>query len=359
MGGMLTRSDNGDEATSRKPNLSNFHQQKLRAWQPILTASTILPVFFAIGIVFIPIGIALLATSSKIEEKVIEYSSNKDCMKCEDRGLLDTFKQGQPLEPLCKCSIPFNITSLWEGDVFFYYGLSNFYQNHRRYVRSYDMKQLNGELSDSVTADCDPFRVNKTTGKPIAPCGAVANSLFTDTFALTRGDNKDVVPMSAKDIAWKSDREVKFKNPPGNLTTAFSGFAKPQYWTKPVYELDPSNPSNNGFKNEDFIVWMRVAAFPTFRKLYRRLVRGSSGDYKDGLPKGEYNLEVTYNYPVKSFSGEKRFIMTTTSWMGGKNPFLGIAYIVVGCLCLMFGFVFLVIHLKVRNSQAVINDGGH
>ena len=103
------------------------------------------------------------------------------------------------------------------------------------------------------------------------------------------------VPMSSKDISWKSDREVKFNNPPGNnLTAAFAGYAKPSYWTKPVTELDPKNPSNNGFKNEDFIVWMRVAAFPTFRKLYRRLDRGS-GDYKSGLPKGQYNLTVEYS----------------------------------------------------------------
>jgi len=355
MGGILTRSDDEDEATSRKPNPSNFHQQKLRAWQPILTASTILPVFFAIGIVFIPIGIALLATSSKIEEKVIEYSANQDCQKCE-KGLLDKFKEGKAIDPPCTCSINFNISSLWEGDVFFYYGLSNFYQNHRRYVRSYDMKQLNGDLTQSVTQDCDPFGAKN--GTPIAPCGAVANSLFTDKFSLTRVADGSKVPMNNKDIAWKSDREVKFKNPKGNLTLAFSKFEKPKYWTKPVTELDLNDASNNGFQNEDFIVWMRVAAFPVFRKLYRRLNRGNE-PYKAGLPKGEYKLEVTYNYPVKSFSGEKRFIFTTTSWMGGKNPFLGIAYIVVGCLCLMFGFVFLVIHLKVRNSQAVINDGGH
>ena len=47
--------------------------------------------------------------------------------------------------------------------------------------------------------------------------------------------------------------------------------AAPFNWHRPVYELDPNNASNNGYKNEDLIVWMRAAAFPSFRKLYRRI----------------------------------------------------------------------------------------
>lgn len=45
---------------------SNFKQQRLKAWQPILTASTALPLFFIIGIVFIPIGAILLVASDKV-----------------------------------------------------------------------------------------------------------------------------------------------------------------------------------------------------------------------------------------------------------------------------------------------------
>lgn len=61
-----------------------------------------------------------------------------------------------------------------------YYGLSNFYQNHRRYVKSRDDNQLLGKLGNPST-DCAPFAfANDSDGisKPIAPCGAIANSMF-------------------------------------------------------------------------------------------------------------------------------------------------------------------------------------
>ena len=73
----------------------------------------------------------------------------------------------------------------FQGDVYMYYGLSNFYQNHRRYVKSRDDKQLGGAEVTSegdLNGDCDPYvgytDENETTPIPYAPCGAIANSLF-------------------------------------------------------------------------------------------------------------------------------------------------------------------------------------
>ena len=62
-----------------------------------------------------------------------------------------------------------------------YYGLTNFYQNHRRYVKSRDDSQLLGEkmTASQLTQDCQPFRTyNETANIGYAPCGAIANSLF-------------------------------------------------------------------------------------------------------------------------------------------------------------------------------------
>lgn len=103
-----------------------------------------------------------------------------------------------------------------------------------------------------------------------------------------------------RNIAWSVDLNIKYKNPtvPSGfpLRYGFNGTAKPPYWRKPVYELS-TDSDNNGFKNEDLIVWMRTAALPSFRKLYRKVNRTQAG-FANGLPSGNYFLNVEYSILV-------------------------------------------------------------
>lgn len=116
------------------------------------------------------------------------------------------------------------------GPVYVYYQLDNFYQNHRRYVKSRSFNQLRGqELSVSdISSDCDPIvtvddlgnftTVNGGTlksGSPANPCGLVAKSFFNDTFRLQNSSGGDV-SINSVGIAWDSDREYKFHNMPGD-----------------------------------------------------------------------------------------------------------------------------------------------
>ena len=51
-----------------------------------------------------------------------------------------------------------------KAPVFVYYQLENFYQNHRRYVKSRSNAQLLGEnlaIGDSSLTDCDPIITNE------------------------------------------------------------------------------------------------------------------------------------------------------------------------------------------------------
>lgn len=73
-----------------------------------------------------------------------------------------------------------------------------------------------------------------------------------------------------------------------NLIVAFKDTVKPPNW--PVHICD----MENGYQNEDLIVWMRTAALPNFRKLYRRIDH-SSTPLKDNLPAGNYTLIVGYS----------------------------------------------------------------
>ena len=66
-------------------------------------------------------------------------------------------------------------------------------------------------------------------------------------------------------------------------------------WTIPANDLDPVHPDNNGYQNEHFIVWMRTAAFPSFRKLWGRIEMESILKDKNVLPRGTYTFHIDYS----------------------------------------------------------------
>jgi hypothetical protein len=200
-----------------------------------------------------------------------------------------------------------------------YYRLENFFQNHRRYVKSRSDDQLKGLKVGTYSdlTDCDPvISLGDSSNKSLLynPCGLIAKSLFNDTFLMFYSNDTPVV-LRKEGIAWKSDRDKKFRNPPPDA---------------PGIRVIPD------FEDEDFIVWMRTAGLPDFRKLHRII------DFK--LPAGTYTVQVRSRFPVASFSGKKHIVLSTTTWIGGRNPFLGYAYIVVGAICFVLGIVFGIKH---------------
>lgn len=77
------------------------------------------------------------------------------------------------------CLVRFHVPADLPNTVFLYFKLTNFFQNHRRYVKSQNTDQLKGQFvsPDSLNkGDCKPLATSN--GKAIWPCGLIANSLF-------------------------------------------------------------------------------------------------------------------------------------------------------------------------------------
>lgn len=112
--------------------------------------------------------------------------------------------------------------------------MDNFYQNHRRYVKSRSYEQLKGTYLEATSlTDCDPIIYNKdvsdtlkayngtalVTTMPAVPCGLVAKSVFTDNYTLSYPSGS-AVTINEANIAWESDKTYKF----ANLKTLPSGY---------------------------------------------------------------------------------------------------------------------------------------
>uniref|UniRef100_A0A4W5MUP0 Cell cycle control protein n=1 Tax=Hucho hucho TaxID=62062 RepID=A0A4W5MUP0_9TELE len=309
----------GGTIKNKKPDNTAFKQQRVPAWQPILTAGTVLPAFFVIGLIFIPIGIGLYVTSNHVKEVEIDYTGTDKSSPCFDCSQSFSWKSTRR----CTCALPFSLEQPFESNVFMYYGLSNFYQNHWRYVKSRDDSQLNGDPTSLMnpSKECEPYARNEKN----AHCAVI--SILTDTLGLYYIDPNGTriqIPLMKKGIAWWTDKNVKFKNPGGNPNLTIDQESHCLFLGNSL-SLPPPGTTKP-------INWRKPWKSPTV-SFHRQLLTFFSTFFNELIP----------DYPVRRFEGRKR------------NPFLGIAYITVGSVSFFLGVV-LIIHHKYgsRNNSADI-----
>ncbi|KAF5747999.1 ALA-interacting subunit 1 [Tripterygium wilfordii] len=83
---------------------------------------------------------------------------------------------------------------------------------------------------------------------------------------------------------------------------------------------------------------MRTAALSTFRKLYGRIE-------EDLRANDEISIIIENNCNTYSFGGKKKLVLSTTSWIEGKNDFLGVAYLTIGGLSLFLAISFILVYV--------------
>ena len=255
------------------------------------------------------------------------------------------------------CSLQFNIPDNLKPPVLFYYRLTNFYQNHRRYVKSLDSDQLKGAaISNNSLGACTPLDTDHD-GKPYWPCGLIANSIFNDSFSnpvqLNVRDSSALnatYNMTEKGIAWNSDKALYART-----KYELKGITPPPNWYLRYQDGYTSDNLPDLENDEAFQVWMRTAGLPNFSKLAKR-------NDNETMQCGMYQVDIqnsmlyvptflshtesrNLDFPVDVYGGTKSIVISTRTVMGGKNPFLGIAYVAVGGICIVLGTLFTVTHL--------------
>jgi len=259
--------------------------------------------------------------------------------------------------PVQRCLIDLTIPVDLPPPVMMYYKLTNFYQNHRRYTKSLDYKQLAGEASDA-----SQITARKGCSLPpnevIYPCGFIANSLFNDTIDALKARVTPGIPagenyeFSKKGIAWSSDAG-RFKK---YGYTDLSAILPPQNWRGryPQGVYSAAFPPPDISVDEDFQVWMRTAGWPTFLKAWGR-------NDQQTLKAGNYTMSIDMNFPIDVYGGKKYIVITTLGATGGRNNSLGIGYILLAILCAGLGIVFTAFHVirpRIIGDHSKISFGG-
>lgn len=358
-----------EKGSWRRPANTAFKQQRLKAWQPILTPKTVLPTLFIIGIIFAPIGALLIWGNSLVTEMTFDYTncdtltpsqsltslafSNLPSYSYQLRASDSKAQYNAPqyafvqnssndIASQNQCVIQFDVPADLDPSILLYYKLSNFFQNHRRYVKSLDANQLKGNwrsVDDLKNGDCKPVAVRDN--KPIYPCGLIANSQFNDTFSnLTllnpsEGASNNYA-MSETGIAWPGEAKKYVSKP--SYTNVTDLVPPPNWQARFPNGYTDQNPPPDLHADEHFQNWMRTAGLPTFTKLYSR-------NDVDKLVKGRYQVVVSMNFPVKSYKGTKSIVISTVAWIGGKNPFLGWAYVASAALFVLLAILGTIRHI--------------
>ena len=153
---------------------SRCKQLRCKTRTPSFTRPCVQCIYVVVAAICIPLGVMALLQSHSVTLQDFEpYDAHPSC-SVEDGNY------GR------ECTLNYTLDFDFEPPIYVHYKLSNFYQNHRSYVKSRSVKQLQGKDVLDVR-HCDPWIVQRDqdTRLKMLPCGLIANSFFNDKFKVT------------------------------------------------------------------------------------------------------------------------------------------------------------------------------
>eukprot|EP00927_Polykrikos_kofoidii_P061614 TRINITY_DN56448_c0_g1_i1.p1 TRINITY_DN56448_c0_g1~~TRINITY_DN56448_c0_g1_i1.p1 ORF type:complete len:373 (-),score=47.68 TRINITY_DN56448_c0_g1_i1:42-1160(-) len=364
-----------DAPRERETIVTQLKQQRLWGlkWDLSPTARALL--YLLVSALFFIFGAVFLRNSWRVLDFVHEYTEGESVFN-------------------------FDIDEEVKPPIYIYYQLTDFYQNHRNFVKSVDYAQLQTPdpvvFSKSELSSCEPW-ISDDNDRIHYPCGLAARSVFNDSFmiAVKLADSDTYNPLRIETSFEEMFTETSdFRNvdperkangrqqnqealdmwllkrfPPVSCVQTNLSDTKP--WVPATVALRADgNPDCSGYTTADprchferqgepfeckgdyrisrtrhwgiqsghFNVWMNIAGLPQFRKLW--------GKIDTPLPaKSRLKVFVQNIFPTESFGGRKSFVLATRTSLGGRNDFVGYAYLVVGAAFALFGASSLFSHI--------------
>ncbi|KDD75013.1 LEM3/CDC50 family protein [Helicosporidium sp. ATCC 50920] len=289
------------------------------------------------GIFFLAFGIPILVASLNIHPLTLRYDDAGPF-----QGLSAPEQQALLLaagDAGVSYSLEAQVEYTMQPPVYVVYELGSFYQNYRRYVRSYDPTLMHDGLREGgplPVSACLPFQyadgaadANAPFQGAINPCGQIAHSLFNDTFALSlsaaQGSSGQALALDQSDLAWPSDSDRLYGPVPAEN-----------------FNDDPASRGGGTISTvlnqaQAWMVWQRPGGKPNVQKPYAQI--------NEVLPAGSWiRLSVTARYDTYAWQGQKSVTVTTNSWMGGRNLFLGVVYVAAGGVAWLAGLALFLAH---------------
>ncbi|CBZ30891.1 conserved hypothetical protein [Leishmania mexicana MHOM/GT/2001/U1103] len=397
-------------AVVQRPSIwTLFKQQRLPAWQPILTPQHSALCLIAVAVVCLPLSLSLFHANESAVDITVRYDHQQQCSFGYNSTGAFRYEAspGNVWQTGCVTDVPFRVDKHLRAPVYVYYGLDNFYQNHRRFSKSVSDAQLAGKrvsaeaIASATSPLTYPGELRHAGDQGInflgtflhysdfvyVPAGLIPWSMFNDTFTLYRITQHEAAAVTApslrlicngsafsrftnepldgagrchkKGIAWTSDVEFKYKKP------YFPPPSSPRpVWSAPKWAYEaadgdvnpnpPSNmPSDNTYFNEGWYADEPGHRIPVTTDedlmVWARVAslpkfRKLYRVIDEDLVPGTYLMRIQEHFNAASYGGTKSFSIATLSWLGGRNTFMAWMYFTIGAVSAVSGASFLCIH---------------